>query len=238
MSNVISCPPDEVRSGMEVRVSFAEFHDDLWIPVFQPTSKRPPWLRSVSEGLYRRDRHVSGRAPATAKWDCPDGRSCLKAIADAGLAPTDIDGLSTHHHWGFRTETGSPMTETVQDALGLNFELVLSRARARDRLGDVSSMPVSPSVGGHGPSRTRLSNAARVKNLAGGFSWHDPSEEAAGRQRWLYPFGVTSPINWTALNCQLHFDRYGTTREQIAQLAINARQNAMYECRRCDSSNR
>jgi uncharacterized OB-fold protein len=35
MTNVVGCPPQEVRVGMPVQVAF-EQHDDVWIPLFTP----------------------------------------------------------------------------------------------------------------------------------------------------------------------------------------------------------
>jgi acetyl-CoA acetyltransferase len=40
------------------------------------------------------------------------------------------------------------------------------------------------------------------------------------------PFRAYSAANWIALNAQRHFHEYGTTREQLAWIALNARRNA------------
>jgi acetyl-CoA acetyltransferase len=44
--------------------------------------------------------------------------------------------------------------------------------------------------------------------------------------QWLHPFNATSPANWHALEAQWHFDRYGTTREQLGWIPITLRANA------------
>jgi acetyl-CoA acetyltransferase len=44
--------------------------------------------------------------------------------------------------------------------------------------------------------------------------------------QWLLPFEATSPANWHALEAQWHFSRYGTTREQLAWIAITQRAHA------------
>jgi uncharacterized protein len=36
MTNVVGCPPDEVRIGMPVRVTFEQYADDVWLPFFEP----------------------------------------------------------------------------------------------------------------------------------------------------------------------------------------------------------
>ena len=40
------------------------------------------------------------------------------------------------------------------------------------------------------------------------------------------PFRAYSAANWIAMNAQRHFHEYGTTREQLAWIALNARRNA------------
>lgn len=44
--------------------------------------------------------------------------------------------------------------------------------------------------------------------------------------QWSLPFRAYSAANWIALNAQRHFHEYGTTREQLAMVAVNARRNA------------
>ena len=44
--------------------------------------------------------------------------------------------------------------------------------------------------------------------------------------QWVLPYGAPSAAPWIAMFAQAHFDRYGTTREQLAQIALNARKNA------------
>ena len=36
-TNVVGCPPEDVRSGMPVQVSF-EQRDDVWFPLFEPVA--------------------------------------------------------------------------------------------------------------------------------------------------------------------------------------------------------
>jgi len=49
---------------------------------------------------------------------------------------------------------------------------------------------------------------------------------ADARFQWQIPFGALSAANWTAMYAQRHFHDYGTTREQLGQVAINGRANA------------
>jgi acetyl-CoA acetyltransferase len=45
-------------------------------------------------------------------------------------------------------------------------------------------------------------------------------------QQWSIPFAAPSAANWIALYAQRHFHEYGTTREQLAQIALTERANA------------
>src|SRR5260370_1651069 len=49
---------------------------------------------------------------------------------------------------------------------------------------------------------------------------------AGGFASWRLHFGAPSAANWIAMYAQRHMYEYGTTREQLAQIALNARANA------------
>src|SRR5262249_60074356 len=49
---------------------------------------------------------------------------------------------------------------------------------------------------------------------------------AEGFMEWTLPVGAPSAAPWIAMFGQRHFHEYGTTREQLAQIALNARKNA------------
>ena len=44
--------------------------------------------------------------------------------------------------------------------------------------------------------------------------------------QWTLPFGAPSAANWIAMMANRHFHEFGTTREQLAWIALNARRNA------------
>jgi acetyl-CoA acetyltransferase len=44
--------------------------------------------------------------------------------------------------------------------------------------------------------------------------------------QWTLPFGAPSAANWIGMMAQRHFHEYGTTREQLAGIALNGRRNA------------
>jgi acetyl-CoA acetyltransferase len=49
---------------------------------------------------------------------------------------------------------------------------------------------------------------------------------ASGPLQWTLPFGAASAAVWIAMMAKRHFHEFGTTREQMAWVAINARRNA------------
>ena len=81
--------------------------------------------------------------------------------------------------------------------------LPLASGRARAQ-GDKGRAAVMPGGGGGG---------------GGGF-------KASGFMEWTLPFAAPSAAIWIAMFAQRHFHEYGTTREQLAWIALNARRNA------------
>ena len=50
--------------------------------------------------------------------------------------------------------------------------------------------------------------------------------KASGFMEWTLPFSAPSAAIWIAMFAQAHFHEYGTTKEQLAWIALNARRNA------------
>ena len=157
----------------------------------------------------------------------------LAAIADAGLTRDDIDGLSTYPGMGAGTPGfGGPPTPEVQDALGLSLNW--------------------HDGGGEGPAQMRAVMAAALA-VAAGLAKHvlvyrtvteGSAQGTGGRQpmgslggggsvprfgsfmQWSLPYGAVSAANWIAMVGQRRVHEFGLTREQLGQIAINARRNA------------
>ncbi|HEY4377186.1 MAG TPA: thiolase family protein, partial [Acidimicrobiales bacterium] len=64
-------------------------------------------------------------------------------------------------------------------------------------------------------------NRASVTSGGGGGSFR-----ANGFMQWTLPFGAPSAANWIGMMAQRHFHEFGTTREQLGQIAITERANA------------
>lgn len=157
--------------------------------------------------------------------------ACLAAIADAGLARHDIDGLATYPGAGIGTGgfAGAGIPE-VQDALRLNLNWHAGGHESPGQLGSVvnACMAVACGLATHvlcfrtvcessaqgGGGRQGIGGGGR-----GGFKARDLLQ-------WTLPFGAASAANWLALTAQAHFHAYGTRREHLAAIALNGRRNA------------
>jgi acetyl-CoA acetyltransferase len=158
------------------------------------------------------------------------------AIADAGLSPTDIDGIAT---------LGDTPRQHVIEALGLVAE---NRSSGIDTSGLYSPLMSAMLAVSEGRSKHVL--VYRTVAMLGG-SMLDSSAElppepnaltsppieprqegqprrvgANGDISQLIAAHAYSASNWVAMHCRRHMEIYGTTKEQLGWLAINSRRNA------------
>ncbi|MDE3203856.1 MAG: OB-fold domain-containing protein [Acidobacteriota bacterium] len=147
-----------------------------------------------------------------------------EAIADAGLAPGDIDGVAS---------LGDTPPAEVARALGIE---------PRFHGGGVDDggllAPVMASAVAIGEQRARHVVVYRtVQMLGGGMAPTEGAQRPAGDAlaalgRVMVDAGdllaanAFSAANWLALTARRHMDLYGTTKEQLGWLAVNSRRNA------------
>jgi len=159
--------------------------------------------------------------------------ACLAAIEDAGLTRDDIDGLSTYPGGvdlspGF---SGAGVIQ-VQDALRLELDWFTGGVEMSGQLGSVinACMAVATGLARHVLCfRSIWESTAQGKSGRGGFGLGsvDESRRRVGEEmQWTIPFRSYSPANWIGMFAQRHFHEFGTTREQMAQIPLNARKNA------------
>jgi acetyl-CoA acetyltransferase len=158
--------------------------------------------------------------------------ACLAAIEDAGLSREDIDGLSTYPGnmggapAGF---SGAGITE-VQEMLRLNLDWFCGGPELPGQLGSVvnACMAVATGLAKHVLcfrtvwESTAQGGGGRQGIGAGGGGRF----RASGFMQWNLPYGAASAAVWIAMMAKRHFHEFGTTREQLAQIALNARRNA------------
>ncbi|WP_332880670.1 thiolase family protein [Streptomyces sp. NBC_00564] len=165
-----------------------------------------------------------GRSPLSLTVD-----AALEAIGDAGLRPSDIDGVST---WpgAFAATPGFSGVGVwdIKDALGLELNWFSGGMESSGQLGSVINAVAAVKAGlaDHVLCfRTLWESTAqtadrRASVVGGGGS------RVGGAHEWLVPFGAVSAANWCGIIAQRHFHEYGTTREQLGALAVNTRANA------------
>src|SRR5437588_7080342 len=159
--------------------------------------------------------------------------AALAAIEDAGLTRDDIDGLATYP--GNRDVPpgfSGVVIVRLQDALRLDLDWYNGGLENPGQLGSVITACAAVAAGYANHVlcfRTVTEGSAqgdkgRASVTMGG--GRGGSFRAGGFMQWSLPFGAPSAANWIAMCAQRHFHEYGTTREQLAQVALNGRKNA------------
>jgi acetyl-CoA acetyltransferase len=152
--------------------------------------------------------------------------AALAAIADAGLEPRDIDGLSTYPGASGSTPgiTGAGIDD-VRVLLGLDLRWHAGGRELAGQLGSVVNavLAVAGGLASHVLCfRTVWESTAQAQ--AGGRSSVLASAPHPA-MRWGQPYGV-GYVSYGALAMQRYMFESGATREQFAQLAVISRANA------------
>jgi acetyl-CoA acetyltransferase len=141
-----------------------------------------------------------------------------RALADAGLGAADVDGLAS-------SGLGTMAPVDVAEYMGLRPRWVDSTtvggaswevmaAHAADAISEGRADVVLVSYGS--TARSDLRRGLRSANLDWG---------SRGPQQWEAPYGHTL-ISKYAMAARRHMYEYGTTIEQLAEVAVSARANA------------
>jgi acetyl-CoA acetyltransferase len=157
----------------------------------------------------------------------------LAAIRDAGLDRRDIDGISTYPgQMDVPPGFSGPGVSEVQDALRLDLDWFAGGLEAPGQFGSVvnACAAVAAGLANHVLcfrtvwESTAQGDRGRASVTPGGGG--RGGYRASGFLQWTLPFGAPSAANWVAMMAQRHFHEFGTTREQLAAIAMNARANA------------
>lgn len=145
-------------------------------------------------------------------------QAVTRALADAGLGLHDVDGIATNN-------LGRFPTTALADYLGLRpswvdssfvggsaFELYLARAVQAIETGQASVVVIAYA------SNQRT---ARARSLAG------TSERELPQAQFEAPYAPLYPISYYAMAAQAYQRRYGATAEQLASVAVVAREWAL-----------
>jgi acetyl-CoA acetyltransferase len=151
-----------------------------------------------------------------------------EAIADAGLTLDQIDGVATYPgkmqtFLGFSPVSSDDLIET----LGLRTRWHIGAAEATAQLGAIAeaAFAVRSAQARHVLCFRTVYEAAAMAR-PDEYPPLQRREGVTGNSQWVSPFGAFSAANWTAQYATRHMKRYGLTREQLAQVALNDHANA------------
>jgi len=151
-----------------------------------------------------------------------------EASADAGLTLDQIDGVATYPGKMSTFLGFSPVSsDDVIEILGLNTRWHIGAAEATAQLGAIAeaAMAVKAGLARHVLCFRTVYEAAALARPEE-FPPMERRKDVSGNSQWVSPFGAFSAANWTAQFAMRHMKRYGLTREQLAQVALNDHANA------------
>ncbi|BBX41965.1 thiolase [Mycobacterium simiae] len=145
-----------------------------------------------------------------------EARVITAALADAGLSLRDVDGLCTctggtlMHSVELGEYLGiAPRFTDATQTGGASYGLYVEHAAAAIAAGKVETVVIV---------YASTPRAARKRGETGLGVFATPE-----RLEWETPFGVMLPISAYALAANRHMATYGTTPEQLAQIAVDTR---------------
>ncbi len=246
-TNLVGVDPADVHVGLPVEVRF-ERVEDVWLPMFAPRSG------AVGNGPIPSDEiaadHVRPMA-STEKFEAkvaltgigmsrigrrlgvdPLGltvEACRRAVADAGLTMADIDGLSTYPGSAAAGGHSEGGVTALEESLRLRPTWFNGGMETPGQGGSVVAAMLAVAAG--------LCRHVLCFRTVWEATWADrqrqrPSSGGGGGRvegdfmAWRAPYGAMSAANWIAMNASNHFHRYGTTRDALGAIAVNARRNA------------
>ena len=141
-----------------------------------------------------------------------------RALAEAGLSPADVDGLAS-------TGQGTLPPADVGEYLGLRPRWVDSTAVGGASWEVMASHAADAITAGHADVVLLTYGSTARADLKKGLRGANINWGARGPLQWEAPYGHTL-ISKYAMAARRHMAEYGTTIEQLAEVAVSARFNA------------
>jgi acetyl-CoA acetyltransferase len=141
-----------------------------------------------------------------------------RALADAGLTPDDVDGLAS-------TGQGTLPPVDVGEYLGLRPRWIDSTAVGGASWEVMASHAADAIAAGHADVVLLTYGSTARSDLRKGLRGANINWGARGPLQWEAPYGHTL-ISKYAMAARRHMFTYGTTIEQLAEVAVSARFNA------------
>ncbi len=141
-----------------------------------------------------------------------------RALQDAGLTPADIDGLGS-------TSTGTMAPIDVGEYLGVQPRWVDSTSVGGAAWEVMAAHGADAIARGHADVVLLTYGSTARSDLRKGLRTASLNWGSRGPQQWEAPYGHTL-ISKYAMAARRHMYEYGTTMEQLAEIAVSARFNA------------
>lgn len=142
----------------------------------------------------------------------------VAALADAGIDPSEVDGLSSY--------TMEPFAEVeVARNVGMGditwFSQVGYGGGAGCAVAGNAAMAVAT-----GQCRVAVAWRARKRGAAASRPWAQVSDRVTGPGQWSRPWGLLRPVDEIAMLARRYMYEYGLTRQQLAEVALAFRAHA------------
>jgi acetyl-CoA acetyltransferase/uncharacterized OB-fold protein len=244
-TNIVGCHPYDVHVGMRVAVQF-EQQGDVWFPLFAPTGDAEAGPLPDDDPSWFRPRRMTSpekfedRVAITGIGMSQVGRrlmrdplglaieACRAAIADAGLEPDDVDGLSTYPGPGLAGGFSEGGVSAVEFALRLRPTWFSGGSETPGQSGAIvnAMLAVASGLCRHVLCFRTVWESTFAELQRQGRGGGHGGARIGGDMQWRIPYGAGSAANWIGMNASLHMHRYGTPRESLGWIALNARRNA------------
>lgn len=178
---------------------------------------RKPVIVGIGRTAYSRN---SGRTPLAQAAE-----AARTALADAGMQPSEVDGVACYAMGD--SAPGMAVAHAVGiDELHWNLELhgggnfatsVVTHSALAVEAGVCEAVLVFRSLNGRSGMRYGRADGG---GAFGGL-------RVGGERQFSAPHGYVTPPQWLALWCRQHQSRYGSTCEDLGQIAVTQRKHAV-----------
>lgn len=237
-TTIVGCPPGDVRVGLAVQARF-DRREDVWVPVFAPIPDEP--IREIHEpppsvtvrppASTERFEHkvaLTGVGMSAVGRHLPQTplaltvEACRAAMADAGLAGGDIDGICAYPGSSGLPGVSDGGVRQLEQTLGLRPAWHNGAQETPGQTGAVVAAMLAVAAGlcRHVLCVTTVAQDRRPSI--------DPARpgRAGGESQWRLPFGAASPVHWVALYASHYMARYKVDRDTLGWVAVGARRHA------------
>lgn len=192
----------------------------------------------MNKGLFEKNVAISGIGqsevgrPSTKSALRLTLDAALEAIADAGLTREDIDGVAC---WPGDNNNGSSFSpigpNALISALGLKVNWYGGGYEGPGPLAGVinGAMAIAAGLCRHVLVFRTITEASGrlLDKSAAALTNKTVGRDSSYFWQWYTPFNVLSAVNLMAMYAQRHFHEFGTTPQQLAQIALTCRRHAM-----------